>query len=202
MQTILITGGIGAGKSWTIDWLKKRLFSVFEADFEAKKLLKSNSLCFSKLKKIFFEAYFYLPNGEFDRKKLAQSIFQNEKKRKAMSDIIHPLVRKTFNQFVENQKKDGKIQVFYEAPLISKSILDSCDKTILITCPIFIRKQRLIAKGWTEKEIDERLLGQIPDSDVKDRMDFIIDNSGDFKKLELQLNHMLLLLNKKNNYFS
>ena len=197
MRTILITGGIGAGKSWTIDWLKKRSFFVFQADHQAKELLKPDSICFSQLKKVFFEESFYLSTGEFDKKKLAQSLFQDREKRKAISAIIHPLVRKAFRQFVEKKKEERKSLVFYEAPLISKSILESCDKTVLITCPVFIRRQRLIAKGWTEKEIEDRLLTQILDSEIKNQVDFIIDNSKDFKNLELQLDKMLLLLKEK-----
>lgn len=194
MQTILITGGIGTGKSWTIDWLKKKSLSVFRADYQAKKLLKSNSICFSQLKRLFLEEDFYLSTGEFDRKKLAQSIFQDSEKRKAVSAIIHPLVRKAFNQFVEERKQEGRGRVFYEAPLISRSILESCDKKVLLTCPLSIRKQRLFLKGWTEQEIDLRISKQIPDSQIADKVDFIIDNSGDFTSLKSKLEKVLLLL--------
>ena len=196
MLTILITGGIGAGKSWVIDWLKRRSQFVFQADNQAKKLLKTDSICYSQLRELFFESELYLPNGEFDRKKLAQKIFQDLKKRKAMEAIIHPLVRRAFKEFVEELKKKGVDQVFYEAPLISKSILKFCDKKILITCPISIRRQRLFLKGWTESDIENRLLGQIPAENIKNQVDFIIDNSGDFKNLKSQLNTFLLWLKK------
>ncbi|MCZ0932907.1 MAG: dephospho-CoA kinase [Oligoflexia bacterium] len=194
MRTILITGSIGSGKSWAINWLKKRSQPVFQADSQAKKLLQTGSVCYPQLKKLFFESDLYLPNGEFNKKKLAQKIFQDLKKRKAMEALIHPLVRKAFRQFAEEQKKKGANKVFYEAPLISKSILKACDKRVLITCPISIRKQRLTLKGWSEPEIEERFSRQMPDSAIKQQVDFIIDNSGDFKKLELQLNEVLLLL--------
>ena len=134
--------------------------------------------------------------GEFDQKKLAQVIFQDFKRRKAMEAVIHPLVRESFKQFTENQKKQGKNRVFYEAPLISLSLLDSCDKTVLITCSRSIREKRLLSKGWTKQEIKERLLSQIPDSVIKDRVDFIVDNDGDFKNLESQLEKILSLLNE------
>ena len=196
MQTVLITGSIGAGKSRTIYWLKQKAQAVFQADIQAKKLLRADSVCYSQLKKLFCESDFYLSNGEFDKKKLAQKIFQDFKKRKAMEAIIHPLVRKAFKQFVEEQKKRELNKVFYEAPLISKSILTACDKSVLITCPISIRKQRLILKGWCEREIEDRFSKQMLDSAIKQQVDFIIDNSGNLKKLEQQLNKILLFLEK------
>ncbi|MCY4321919.1 MAG: dephospho-CoA kinase, partial [Bdellovibrionaceae bacterium] len=104
------------------------------------------------------------------------------------------LVRLAFRSFLDEQIKQKVKRVFYEAPLISNSILKSCDKKILITCPISIRKRRLLLKGWTEKEIEDRLREQIPESDVKNQMDFIIDNKGDFESLEIQLNKILLSL--------
>ena len=191
MQTVLITGGIGVGKSWAINWLRQKSQLVFQADSQAKKLLQKDSVAYSQLKKLFSELDFYL-NGNFNKEKLAQTIFQDLNKKKAMEAIIHPLVRKAFKQFVAEQKKSKISQVFYEAPLISKSILQSCDKKVLITCPISLRKQRLLLKGWTEPEIEERFLGQILDSEVENQVDLVIDNSGDFKNLELQLNKMLL----------
>ena len=197
MLTVLITGGMGVGKSRIIDWLKKNSQSVFQADNQAKSLLKKDSVCYPQLKKLFFEANLCFANGEFDKKKLAEIIFQDSKRRKAMELIIHPLVREAFKEFTVKQEKKGRNKVFYEAPLLSKSILSSCDKTVLITCPISIRKQRLISKGWTKRELENRLLGQLPDSAVKKQVDFIIDNSKDFQYLELQLNKILLLLEEK-----
>ncbi|MDE0092000.1 MAG: dephospho-CoA kinase [Oligoflexia bacterium] len=194
MWTILITGGMGVGKSQIIDLLRQKSQPVFQADNQAKKFLRTDSVCYSRLRKLFFESDLYLPNGEFNKKRLARKIFQEPKRRIAMEAIIHPLVRKAFERFVGYQKKKGKNKVFYEAPLISMSIFDSCDKTVLVTCPLSIRKKRLLAKGWTEPDIEERFVGQILDSSVENQVDFIIDNSGSFNSLESQLDKILSLL--------
>ena len=197
MQTVLITGEMGVGKSQAINWLKQRFFSVFQADNQANSFLKSSSVCYPQLKKLFFEQNLYLSNGEFDKKSLAQVIFQDLKKRRAMEAIIHPLVRESFKQFVEKHRKKGGKIVFYEAPLLSRSILKACDYTVLITCPRFIRKKRLLLKGWTEAEVEERLSSQIDDFKIEDQVDFIVDNRGEIKDLEAQLNQVLLTLGKE-----
>ena len=191
---ILITGRMGVGKSQAVDWLKRKSQPVFQADNQARKLLQTDSACYLQLRKLFIEPDLYLSNGEFNKKKLAQKIFQDVQKRKAMEAIIHPLVRKAFEQFSEQQKKRGKGKVFYEAPLISMSLFDSCEKTVLITCSKSLQKKRLLARGWTEVEIKRRLAGQISVSQIKDQVDFIIDNSRDIKHLEQQLDRILSLL--------
>ena len=122
--------------------------------------------------------------GNLIKKKLAKEIFKFPAKKKAMEVIIHPLVQKAFKNFVRDQKKQGQNRVFYEAPLISKIIFDSFDKKILVTCPDNLKKERLIKKGWTEKEIEERWAVQVPDSAILDKVDFIIDNKGSLKKFK------------------
>ena len=197
MQTVLITGEMGAGKSQAVSWLKQRLFPIFQADSQAKSFLKPSSPCYPQLKKLFFEQNLYLPNGEFDKKSLAQTIFQDLRRRKAMEAIIHPLVRNSFREYVEKQRKKGKKIVFYEAPLLSKAIFKACDKTVLIICPRFIREKRLLLKGWTKVELEERLSRQFDAFKIKDQMDFIIDNSGKLKDLKAQLNQVLQALIKE-----
>ena len=202
MLTVLITGSMGAGKSSVIALLKGRNFPVFKADIQAKKLLKAGSACHLRLKEIFTDKSFYLPSGCLNSKKLAQSLFSNSEKRKAVEAIIHPLVRQSFEQFVQRQKKRGRDRVFYEAPLINQKIFNSFEKVILITCPKSIKKKRLIKQGWIFEEIRQRWMAQISDSQVKNKADFIIDNSGDFQNLKKQIEKILYLLDsslKKTN---
>ena len=190
MLTVLVTGSMGSGKSSAIAFLEEKFGFVFKADVQAKELLKPQSPCYSRLKQLFGEKYLG-PNGEFNKKRLAQEIFKNSEKRKAMEAIIHPLVQKSFRQFVQHRKQQKQNKIFYEAPLISENIFHSCDKRILIICPEEIKKERLIKQGWTEEEIKERLAVQIPESTIKNHVDFVIDNSGDLKNLHTQIEKIL-----------
>ena len=195
MIIVLVTGSMGAGKSSVIAYLKAKACSVFQADNRAKEFLSPKSPCYSRLKKLFSEDGFVHSHGGFDRKKLAEVIFKYPEKKKAMESIVHPLVQKAFKKFIKDQKKQGQNKIFYEAPLISKIIFDPFDKKILVTCPKNLKKKRLIKKGWTEKEIDERWAVQVPDSVILSKVDFIIDNKADLKSLNRQIDNILSLIN-------
>ena len=195
MLTVLITGSMGAGKSSVIALLEDKNLPVFNADIQAKKLLKAESICYPQLKRIFTDKSFYLSSGDLNLEKMAQSLFTDSKKRKAVEAIIHPLVRGSFKKFVQNQKNKGRNRVFYEVPLLNQKIFNSFDKKILITCPKSIKKKRLLKRGWTFKEIEQRWAVQISDSQVKDKADFVIDNSGDLQNLKKQVEEILYLLN-------
>ena len=198
MLIVLVTGSMGSGKSSAMALLEAKPYPVFKADDQVRELLKPESPCYHRLKPLFGEACFSGAKGEGDRKKLAQEIFSHPAKRKAVEAIIHPLVQESFKKFIEDQKKQSPNKpVFYEAPLISDDIFDSFDKRVLLMCPKDIQKRRLIRKGWTDKEIEERWAVQIPESEIIDKMDFVIDNSGDLKSLNIKVNKMLCSLTAK-----
>lgn len=197
MLTVLVTGSMGAGKSSAVAFLELKSYPVFKADVLAKEMLRPQSPCYHRLKQLFGEECLSVVNeGEFDKHKLAQEIFKCPEKRKAMEDIIHPLVQESFEAFIEDQKKQAQSKIFYEAPLITQDIFDSCDKRILIICPKDVQKRRLIQTGWTAQEIEERWAAQIPESEIIDQMDFIIDNSGSLRDLHTQIEKILSSIDK------
>ena len=197
MFTVLVTGSMGAGKSSVIAHLKTQNYPTFQADIRAKKLLNSKSSCYPQLKKLFSEKDFFLKNGEFNRNKLAQTLFKHPKKRQAMEAIIHPLVQKAFKKFLKDKEKQGYRIVFYEVPLISKLLFDRFDKNILVTCSKDLTKKRLIKKGWAEKEIERRRAVQVSESEIFNKIDFLIKNEGSLKKLNKQVDKVVSLIKEE-----
>ena len=210
MKTVLITGGFGAGKSTVLRLLSEnslyKLYppsslSVFKADEKAKELLRVKSPCYPSLRDLFPSVF--TANGEIDQKKLSSEIFSQPEKRKALQKLIHPMVRKSFQQFVIDQKQQDKELVFCETPLISKNIFDFCEFQVLISCPKAERTKRLLKLGWLKRDIDRRMQAQIPENEVTKRVDFIIDNSHSIENLKtevkkfLALHHAFTSLNKK-----
>lgn len=191
MKTIVITGLMGAGKSLFISLLKKRGLAVFISDRAVDPLLKPDSPCYPQLKKLFPDKKFYHAEGSFNKKQIAKLLFTDKNLKKKMESLIHPLVRKSFQNFAENQKKRGFEKVFYEIPLISTDFLKSFDCSVLITCPLEVRKQRLLKAGWEILDIQKRWASQISDSQLKNQVDFIINNSGTIKNLEEQIPPLL-----------
>lgn len=196
MKTILITGRMGAGKSQLLSLIEKRAYPVFSADEAAKNLLRMESPCYEELKKILEKNNpnpdFYQAEGLFHKKKLADFLFKNPEKKKALEQIIHPQVRALFKAFVEKEsRKKSSSYLFYEAPLLSKEILKSCGFSVLVVSSCPRREERLLQLGWTKREIEQRLSAQIPEEEVIKSVDFIIENNKDTGDLEKQLDILL-----------
>ena len=197
MKTIVVTGGMGSGKSLLMSFLEQKGLSVFSSDQAVGAFLRPKSPCRKQLKELFPDKSFYQADGSFDKKQIAKWVFQDFEKKKKMERIIHPWVRQAFQKFSAGQKKKGVEKVFYEIPLISTDFLKSFDQSILLSCPINIRKQRLLKAGWEILDVERRLAFQLPDSKVKDQVDFVIDNSGSIKNMEKQMIQILVKVNVK-----
>ena len=99
---IIITGGIGAGKSVVSRILRLLSFPVFDCDFEAKKIMVSSP----EIKAfILNEIGTAIINGEgeIDRGKLREVIFNDVSKREGLNRIVHKEVRNAIARFMEQE---------------------------------------------------------------------------------------------------
>ena len=172
--SVIVTGEMGAGKSLVLSFFKG--FPVFEADKEARKLLSPQSPCHGKLKKLLGPHLAY-SKGQADRKRLAKALFEDASLRKKTERLIHPLVRERFKAFQERHKKS--LLVFLEAPLIlSLPAMRRYDFIALITAPKALRRQRLLERGFSPKDISLRFRSARPLREARAVADFTLSNSG------------------------
>lgn len=81
MIFIGITGGVGAGKSAVLSYLKELDgIRVMLSDEIAHELMELGSDCYNRLKELFAEEPIWLEDGHFDRTALAGVIFSDDKK--------------------------------------------------------------------------------------------------------------------------
>lgn len=88
-----ITGSIATGKSTVSKMIKELGYTVVDADIVARVVVEPGEEAYQKIVEHFGEEIL-LANGEIDRKKLGDLVFQNEEKRLLLNSIVHPAVRK------------------------------------------------------------------------------------------------------------
>ena len=91
--TILITGGIGSGKSVLSRYLESRGVPVYDSDSRAKALYDSEM---GEAVERLFGVCLRDGNGRFDRKALAALVFSDSRKLEKLEGIVHPAVLKDF----------------------------------------------------------------------------------------------------------
>jgi dephospho-CoA kinase len=175
MITIGITGGIGSGKSTVCKVFRHLGVPIFEADLVAKELINSNSEIKTKLIRLFGEGI-YIPNKGVDRKKLANIIFNDNIQLAKVNELVHPVVRNEFENWV---KKQNTPYIIHEAAILFESgFYKIMDFTILVSAPESQRVERVIKRdGTSEKQVKERMEKQWSDAKKKQLASVEIKNA-------------------------
>ena len=159
--TVGITGGIGSGKSIICEIFRLLNVPVFEADLEAKKLIHSNSVIKAGLIDLFGEAI-YTSDGSVDRKELAKLIFNDENQLDKVNELVHPIVRGEFKNWLEKQSAP---YIIHEAAILFESgFYQMMDYTILVSAPEDVRIERVSKRDKiTPEQVKERIQKQWTD---------------------------------------
>ena len=197
MKFIGITGGVGAGKSAILDYLKNKPDTkVMLADEIAHELMVPGTQCYDKLKAEFGTEDIYQKDGFFDRIKLAQVIFSDDEKRKKLNGIVHPAVRKYVIGQAAYERKEGKIKllVLEAALLIEQHYDEICDELWYIYTSEENRRIRLKKqRNYSDEKINEIFNSQLTDEKFRKACRVVIDNNGTIEAAEAQIEAALML---------
>lgn len=197
MKFIGITGGVGAGKSAILDYLKNKPDTkVMLADEIAHELMVPGTQCYDRLKAEFGTEDIYQKDGFFDRIKLAQVIFSDEEKRKKLNGIVHPAVRKYVIGQAAYERKEGRIKllVLEAALLIEEHYDEICDELWYIYTSEENRRIRLKKqRNYSDEKINEIFNSQLTDEKFRKACRVVIDNNGTIEAAEAQIEAALML---------
>jgi dephospho-CoA kinase len=167
-----ITGGIGSGKSVVCQIFNTLGISVFDADAEAKKLYDQPDVKDIIVRE--FENDLY-PEGQFDRKKMADIVFHSPEKLKQLNHLLHPLVERQFQRWVLRQQSHYVVKE--AALLIESSSYKTLDYLVLVSCPLNTRIERVMNRDQTSREeVMARIAKQLPEDEKRSYCDFEIIN--------------------------
>ena len=197
MKFIGITGGVGAGKTAILDYLRNKPDTkVMLADEIANELMVPGTQCYDKLKAEFGTEDIYQKDGFFDRIKLAQVIFSDDEKRKKLNGIVHPAVRKYVIGQAAYERKEGKIKllVLEAALLIEEHYDEICDELWYIYTSEENRRIRLKKqRNYSDEKINEIFNSQLTDEKFRKACRVVIDNNGTIEAAEAQIEAALML---------
>lgn len=173
MLTVGLTGGIGSGKSTIAKIFETLGIPVFNSDIEAKKLLSSNKAVIQLVHTEFPSVF---ESNQLNKKKLAQLVFSNPAALGRLNLIIHPTVKKVFQQWVI-RNNTAPFVIKEAAILVESGLFKTLDILILVKAPKQLRIKRVMARdGASEKEVQQRINNQFSDDDKIPFSNFIITN--------------------------
>ncbi|PQA92381.1 dephospho-CoA kinase [Chryseobacterium shigense] len=183
-KIIGLTGGIGSGKTTVAHFIEEFGFPVYYSDDRAKTIVNDSEELKIKIKGLLGEQA-YDSNGLYDRKYVAEKVFNNKDLLHELNEIIHPAVKIDFEEWL---KKQTKYLVFKETALLFELKLNrQCYKSLLVTAEDNIRTKRVMDRdGKTYREVESVMEKQMPEKDKIKLADCIIYNNTNLEDLKEQ----------------
>jgi len=190
MLLVGLTGGIGSGKTTVAGLLAGRGAVVVDADELAREALEPGTRTFKHVSDLFGQDVL-TTDGRIDRAALANLVFSDEEKRRALESITHPEVFRLLAEAVEKLRDTDSIVVF-DAPLIIETgFHQAVDVLVVVTAPVEQRIERVRRdRGMTEAEAAVRIAAQAEPEARNAAADFLILNDGGLEELEARVDEL------------
>ena len=188
-KIVVLTGGIGAGKS-TVEKIFSSLgVETLDADQITNNLLDKNTKAYKKIVEIFGRTI--LTNQEeINRPRMREIIFRDRLAKKKLEDILHPQIRSVMRHEVKKAKGQYILQViplWFE--VYGEERPADIWKIIVVETSKECRKERTLRRSKTDMDTFDLILdNQATDSERRKIADDIIFNQGTIKELRLQVN--------------
>ncbi len=190
MMVIGITGGVGAGKSEILKYIKNNYnCRIVLSDNVANELKLKGQPGYQPIvdylgKEILGE------DGEIDKPKMAAAIFGNNEKIIKINQIMHPLVNSYIIELINTEKRNNIYDfLFIEAALLIENGYDKIvDELWYIYADVEVRRKRLKeSRGYSDTKIDNILKSQLSEDEFRKHCRVVIDNSGELEKAYRQV---------------
>lgn len=167
---VALTGGIGSGKSYVCEHLRKRGIDVYDCDTAAKRIMQTSPHIQQSIKQLIGDGA-YTGKGILDKAVVSRFLLASEDNAAKLNAIVHPAVAEDFAA--------SGMQWMECAILFTSSFDKLVDKVVCVTAPTELRIKRIINRDaiTREKAIDW-IKCQMSQEEIVRRSDYEIINDG------------------------
>lgn len=195
MKTVIVTGGIGSGKSAVCALLKKRGVPVYDCDTKAKELYGRRPSLVSRLEKA-LGAPLRGTDGKLDKARLAALIFSDPRARETVEGMVYPILLQDIRRWQKRQSAAwGALE---SAVILSKPVFDGVvDGVVLVEAPQELRIARVMQRDGLGREA---VIGRIRSQEIpREKADVLLANDGTPQALSEAVERVFF---DKNSYIS
>ncbi len=189
MLKIGITGGIGSGKTTICKIFETLGISVFYADAEAKQIMVTDPVLVNGIKKVFGNESYH-DDGRLNSKHISSIVFNDSQTLSQLNALVHPAVFRAFDRWIAAVPSSAPYVLKEAALLFESGSYQHCDLSILVTAPLILKQQRVMARDEiTVQQVQARMDKQFSDEQKNEFADFIMVNN-EQSSLILQVLHL------------
>ena len=191
MRIIGLTGGIGSGKSTVSRFLAELGATVIDADKVGHEALRTDEVK-RDIRATFGDSVFG-PEGEIERKKLGEIVFNDSEKLAKLNRIMHFRMRDMMVSRIEDCRKNGVDVVVIEAAVLIETEADwvsLVDEIWVTDIPESEVVKRLEERGLSEEQVLARIRSQMSREERAKHAAVIINNDGDLEETRVMVRQL------------
>ncbi len=188
MRLVGITGSIGCGKTTIAGLIKDMGFAVYDADIWCRKLYYQKDFL-EKIKNHFPDAF---DNDKFNKRKLRNLVFDNNKQLKKLESLIHPFLKKKLFSLIRDNAKTNNL-IFIEVALLYEMGWDKyCSIVMVADVEYEIQKERVMKRDNISEQDFEKIIGvQLNNNYKKILSDYVVNTNKTIGKLKVELINLI-----------
>ena len=188
MKLVGITGSIGCGKTTIASLIRKLGYTVYDADNWCRKLYYQKNFI-EVIRKNFPQAF---DNNVFNKRKLRNHVFNNNKELKKLESLIHPFLKKILLDIIKQNSKRNNL-IFMEVALLFEMGWDKyCSSIIVADVDKKIQKQRVMDRdNITSEDFDKIVKVQLNNDYKKVLSDYVINTDKTLGLLKIELINLI-----------
>ena len=178
-ETIALTGGIACGKSTLAEALRARGGHVIDTDQIAHELMQPGRELWKNVVDAFGPSILGFDQS-IDRKVLGRLVFADPLLRAKLNEITHPAIRSVWQREREERARTHPTHFLaVMIPLLYECELERLFSAVwCVGASRAVQLRRLMARGLTQTEADNRLSSQLPVAEKMARADIAFWGEG------------------------
>jgi dephospho-CoA kinase len=185
MIRVVVTGGIGSGKSEVTRLFAELGAVVVDADLLAREVVAAGTPGLEEIVRTFGRDLLG-PDGELDRPAMGRRVFADPTARTQLEAIIHPRVRQRADE-IERGAPDDAVVVHDIPLLVETGQADRFDAVVVVDVPEVLQVERLAGRGMGEDDARSRIRAQAGREERLAVADYVIGNTGTREDLRLAM---------------
>ena len=171
---VALTGSIATGKSTVARMFEEDGFVIIDADSIAHEVLESQQEVIARM---FGDEV--VRHGTVDRKALGKVVFADSLKRKALEQLLHPLIYDVIEARAKEEDAKQKPYIV-DIPLFFEGGRYPIKRTLVVyAAPKQQLERAMMRDGLDEEAVLERIASQIDIAEKRFLADYVIDNTKD-----------------------
>ena len=183
-----LTGGIGSGKTAVSDFFQDLGITIVDADLASRVVVEKGQEELNKIANHFGKEIL-TSNGELDRAKLRDIIFNSEEEKLWLESLLHPAIASQIQKELDSSKSPYTVLV---SPLLLETDQKNfCSKVLVVDVPVEIQIQRTSKRdNVSEEQIESIIASQIDRDSRLEQADEVILNDGSIQDLERKVKEL------------